>query len=160
MQAGRRGDEERKTHGTNSGLMAFRGFTSAVLSRRCPLPLYHLASLQCTAQHVTDFKDGRNAGQRESRYRARPQVDLVKQMIRVLSSILAGWYFPSLPCAQPHAPPAYHYQASGPYCITDGADRRERRQPACILELQLSERRGREGESKRERKCNFSLSRW
>lgn len=108
----------------------------------------HRCSVWLSVSHIC--KDGRNAGQSESRYRARPQVDLVKQLIRVLSSILAGWYFPSSPCAQPHAPPAYHYQASGPYCITDGADRRERRQPACILELQLSERRGREGERKRE----------
>lgn len=37
-------------------------------------------------------------------------------------------------CAQPRAPSARHYQASGPYCITDGPDRRERRQPACFLE--------------------------
>lgn len=123
----------------------------------CLFTTSHLCSARLSMLQISRM--GGTQG-RESRYRARPQVDLVKQLIRVLSSILAGWYFPSLPCAQPHAPPAYHYQASGPYCITDGADRRERRQPACILELQLSERRGREGESKRERKCNFSLSRW
>lgn len=34
------------------------------------------------------------------------------------------------------ASPAYDYQASGPYCITDGVDRRERRQPTCFLERQ------------------------
>lgn len=83
---------------------------------------------------------GRNVGHSASHYRKpfiirmRPLVDLVRQLIRVLSSILAGWFVPSLLRAQPHAPPAYHYQASGPYCITDGADRRERRQPACFLE--------------------------
>lgn len=41
-----------------------------------------------------------------------------------------SWFAPVLSCAQP----AYHYKTSGPYCITDGADRRERRQPACFLE--------------------------
>lgn len=53
VQGGRRGDEERKTHGTNSALMAFGGFTRAVLSRRCPPPLYRLAPPQCMTQHVT-----------------------------------------------------------------------------------------------------------
>lgn len=43
--------KEKKTHGTNSGPMTFRGFTSAVLSRRCPPPLYHLACLWLT-KHV------------------------------------------------------------------------------------------------------------
>lgn len=41
---------------------------------------------------------------------------------------------PSLPCVRPRALPADRYQASGPYCITDGADRREWRQPAWFLE--------------------------
>ncbi|CAB1416681.1 unnamed protein product [Pleuronectes platessa] len=50
------------------------------------------------------------------------------------SAGLAEWFVPSLPRARPRTLPAYHYKASGPYCITDGADRRERRQPACFLE--------------------------
>lgn len=41
---------------------------------------------------------------------------------------------PSLPRVRPRALPADRYQASGPYCIADGADRRERRQPAWFLE--------------------------
>lgn len=116
------------------------GFASAVLARHCPAHLYQRASLHCMTQMSHICTGGRNVRQRNTRCckpfisKARPVVDLVRQLIRVLSSILAGWFVPALPCAQPRAPPAYHYQASGPYCITDGADRRERRQPACFLE--------------------------
>lgn len=51
---------------------------------------------------------GRNVGQSKSRdgkpfiTTARPLVDLVRQLIRVLSSILLGWFAPSLAlCAAP-----------------------------------------------------------
>lgn len=122
--------------------MALGGFTSAVLSRRRPPPLYHLASPPRMTQHVARSHGWEERGaEREPLLQnlfigeARPLVDLVRRLIRVLSSILAGRFVPSLRLVrQPRAPPAYHYQASGPYCITDGADRRERRQPACFLE--------------------------
>ena len=76
----------------------------------------------------------RDGHRKPSLSRAGPPVPLARQPIQSLSSILAGRFVPSLPRAQHRAPPAYHYKASGPYCITDGADRRERRQPACFLE--------------------------
>lgn len=132
-----------KTHGTNSGPMALKGVHIC-----CVIKTLSSASLppRVSARYDAACHTFTRVGGTQVSARAatanlfiiklRPLVDSAKQLIRVLSPILAGWFVPPCfaVCAQPRAPPAYHYQASGPYCITDGADRRERRQPACFLE--------------------------
>lgn len=129
--------KEKKTHGTDSGPMAFGGFTSAALAS-LPPRISAVYDTACrTFARVGGTWDGvRAATANLLTSQARPLVDLVRRPIRVLSSILVSFPPPSLPRVQRRAPPAHHYQASGPYCITDGADRRERRQPACFLERQ------------------------
>lgn len=62
----------------------------------------------------------------------RPLEDSAKQASGASSFIFGGPA--SWARVQPRAQPADHYRASGPYCFADGADRRERRQPACFLE--------------------------
>lgn len=132
-----RGNEERKTHGANSRLMAFWGLASAVLPRCCPPQISTVDDTRCMS-HIN--MDGRNAGHIKSCYckpficEARPLVAMVRQLISFVfhfSGLVCSLF---LPLAQLRAPAAYHYQASGPYCITDGVDRRESRQPACFWE--------------------------
>lgn len=123
--------------------MAFRRFASAVLWRQSSTSLsLHISALYEAACYTFAWLVG---GEGQSRYRPRPLVDLVKQV----SSFVFHVSGPSLPRVQLRALPARHYQASAPYCITDGADRRERRQPACFLEgwgVCSWVRRGRRGE--------------
>lgn len=110
--------------------MAFVRFTSAVESKSCLPPPYHL---EC---HTFAWVGG-TRGQSERLWckpfisRAGTPEHLLRQLLGLFFFILhVSWFAPVLSCAQP----AYHYKTSGPYCITDGADRRERRQPACFLE--------------------------
>lgn len=104
---------------------------------------------------------GRNVGQSESRYckpfisKARPLVDLVRQPIRVLSSILLGWFAPSFAlCA---APCSVCLSLSSQWPILHHRWGRQKGETTARLlfgetrSVQLSERRGREGQRERER---------
>lgn len=104
---------------------------------------------------------GRNVGQSESRYckpfisKARPLVDLVRQPIRVLSSILLGRFAPSFGlCA---APCSVCLSLSSQWPILHHRWGRQKGETTARLlfgetrSVQLSERRGREGQRERER---------
>lgn len=124
--------------------MAFGGFTSVMLSRHSPpasLPP-HISVVYDKACHIFAWVRGnvsRAGGATETLYQqgetcGRLSEATDKSFVFIFSRLVRSFFLFFCACAQPHAPPAYHYQASGPYCITDGADRRERRQPTCFLE--------------------------
>lgn len=131
----------------------------------CLFTTSHLRSVWHSVSHVC--MGGRNAGQSESRYckpfisKARPLVDLVRRLIRVLSSILAGWFVPSFAsCA---APRSACLSLSSQWPILHHRWGRQKGETTARLlfgetrSVQLSERRGREGEWEGEERMELKM---
>jgi len=147
--------KEKKTHGTDSGPMAFGGFTSAALAS-LPPRISAVYDTACrTFARVGGTWDGvRAATANLLTSQARPLVDLVRRPIRVLSSILVS--FPPPVFASCAAPRSARPSLSSQWPILHHRWGRQKGETTARLlfgetrrSVQLSERRGREGERER-----------
>lgn len=149
-----RGDEERKTHGTNSGPMAFGGVLHLLRYQDAVLRLFttsQLCRVRRSMSHILRGPGGAR-GRARAATGARPRVDLVKHLIRVLFFHFSGSVcsiFAS--CA---APLSACLSLSSQWPILHHRWGRQKGETTARLlfgetrSVQLSERRGREGDGR------------